>query len=51
MSYKIIQLKYIEKTFRIYSTWYYTVSNGTDNFSFKNINDMKLYDKICTNVL
>ena len=40
MSYKIIQLKYIEKTFRIYSTLYYTVSNGTDNFSFKNINDL-----------
>ena len=40
MSYKIIQLKYIEKTFRIYSTWYYSVSNGSDNFSFKNINDL-----------
>ena len=40
MSCKIIQLKYIEKTSRIYSTWYYTVSNGTDIFSFKNINDL-----------
>ena len=40
MSYKIIQLNSIEKTFRIYSTWYYSMSNGSDNFSLKNINDI-----------
>ena len=40
MSYKIIQLKYIEKHSGIYNAWYNTVSNGSDNFSFKNINDL-----------